>query len=134
MDTIINLILAAIIIFICITVPVFIIILRAVKKANPDKNSDMKKQSWNDVHKSIEKQSLNNNLKRTTNCRDCDGLVSKSAKKCPHCGADNPHLDKAGFGFLTFIRVIILLGVLFVSILLFLFALDLMELSNRLKY
>ena len=71
---------------------------------------------------------------RTTTCRDCDGLVSKSAKKCPHCGADNPHLDKAGFGFLTFIRVIILLGVLFVSILLFLFALDLMELSNRLKY
>ena len=124
MDTIINLILAAIIIFICITVPVFIIILRAVKKANPE----------NELKNMIGKGSDISPNSRTTNCRDCDGLVSKSAKKCPHCGADNPHLDKAGFGFLTFIRVIILLAVLFVGILLLLFALDLMELSNRLKY
>jgi uncharacterized membrane protein len=132
MDTIINLILAAIIIFICITVPVFIIILRAVKKANPEKNSDMKKQSWNDVHKSIEKQSwndvhksiekqsLNNNLKRTTNCRDCDGLVSKSAKQCPHCGANTPYMGVTGFSTFKIINTVVLF-ILFIVLMLVIF-------------
>nr|ADI19060.1 hypothetical protein [uncultured delta proteobacterium HF0070_07E19] len=84
--------------------------------------------------KSDSKAEQTNQAARTTSCRDCDGLVSKSAKKCPHCGADIPHLNKAGFGFLTFIRVIILFAIVFVGTLLFLFGLDLMELSNRLKY
>ena len=56
-----------------------------------DVHKSIGKKSWNDVHKSIGKQDPNNKIKRTTNCRDCDGLVSKSAKQCPHCGASKPY-------------------------------------------
>jgi hypothetical protein len=27
------------------------------------------------------------------NCRECDNLVAKTAKKCPHCGVEEPGLS-----------------------------------------
>ena len=112
MDTIINLILAAIIIFICVTVPVVIIILRAVKKANPEENSELKNM--------IVKGSDISPNSRTTTCRDCNGLVSKSAQKCPHCGANTPYMGVTGFSTFKIINTVVLF-ILFIVLMLVIF-------------
>ena len=84
-----------------------------------DVHKSIGKKSWNDVHKSIGKQDPNNKIKRTTNCRDCDGLVSKSAKQCPHCGASKPYESVIAYEItvvLKFILFVFLIAVLILSI------------------
>ncbi len=31
-------------------------------------------------------------------CRDCKGEISRSAKSCPHCGAQKPNQSKFEYG------------------------------------
>jgi hypothetical protein len=44
------------------------------------------------------------------NCKDCGGIVSKKAEKCPHCGAPVPKPPKLGCGGL--LGILLLLGLL----------------------
>ena len=75
----------------------------------------------------IVKGSESSSDSRTTTCRDCNGLVSKSAKKCPHCGADVPYFSETGFGFLSFIKAIFYCALIFAGVQLVLFGMNLTD-------
>jgi len=61
-----------------------------------------------------------NNESRTTTCRDCNGLVSKSAQKCPHCGANTPYMGVTGFSTFKIINTVVLF-ILFIVLMLVIF-------------
>ena len=72
--------------------------------------------------KSDSKAEQTNQAARTTNCRDCNGIVSKGARKCPHCGANEPYIGATGYEFSVFIKFILfifLFGVFVLGILYF---------------
>ncbi len=55
--------------------------------------------------------------KKLINCKDCNNEVSKKAKKCPHCGVNNPAIKASDSvkGLLLLIIIIVVMTSIFGS-------------------